>query len=289
MDPITWSFCPKGLYSVSSFRRCVEDFGDKDVSEFDKWFVSWKGLCPSSNLKRAWDTLLNAVIWSIWEARHQVVFKGSIDERDVLVDLVRFRVAWWFKNHDRGSKEHITIIVENLEFCCLEVFPMKSRISKKWIPPPRDALKFNVDGSVLEEQGRRGEIGDVLGDSYGMVLCFFSASVGKVDASTAELMATHKACLLSVSKGLLSERSILIESDSNVVLSWMKDCNFGNLVLVYIIYEIRSMLRTYGNLFVSYASKDSNMVVDGLAKKGLFGTQLSLFLFFFLLLFCFCY
>ncbi|KAK2654741.1 hypothetical protein Ddye_014597 [Dipteronia dyeriana] len=155
-DTIAWSFCQKGLYSISFFRRCVEDFGDEDVSKFDK-------------------------VWC----------------------------------------------------------------------------------------GNEG-IGDVLHDSYGVVFCSFSASVGKVDGSTAELMAIHKACLLYFLKGLLSRRSVLIESDSKVVLSWLKDCDFGNLALMNIIYEIRSMLHTYGNLLVSYASRDSNMVADGLAKKGLF-------------------
>ncbi|KAK2637505.1 hypothetical protein Ddye_032297 [Dipteronia dyeriana] len=132
--------------SVSSFRRCVEDFSDEDVSEFNK-----------------------------------VVFNSYFAERDILVDVVWFRMAWRFKNHGRGSNEPIMVMVENLEFCYLEAFPVKSRSFSKWIPPLRDALKFNVDGSV-----------------------------------------------------------------------------------------IRSLLRTYDNLLVSYASRDSNMVADGLAKKGLF-------------------
>ena len=41
-------------------------------------------------------------------------------EKEALIDLIRFRVAWWFKYHDKGSKEPITIMVENLEVCCFE-------------------------------------------------------------------------------------------------------------------------------------------------------------------------
>ncbi|KAK4847141.1 hypothetical protein QYF36_026104 [Acer negundo] len=62
--------------------------------------------------------------------------------------------------------------------------------------PLDDELKFNVDGSCNLELGR-AEIGNILRDSNGVVLHSFSAFVGKVNAHTTELMAIHKACILS--------------------------------------------------------------------------------------------
>ncbi|KAK2662495.1 hypothetical protein Ddye_001069 [Dipteronia dyeriana] len=215
-DTIAWSFCPKGLYSVSFFLKCVEDFGDKDVSEFDE---VWCGFIPSK------------VELFIWQLLH-----GKILVREVLI-----RFGLWL----------------GIGVACSLCGESSEAVDHLFLLCPWTCA-------------REGGIGGVLRDSYGVVVCSFSASMGNVDASTAELMAIHKACLLCVSKVLLSEKSILIESDSKVVLSWLKDYNFGNLALVNIIYEIRSMLCTYDNLLVSYASRDSNMVADGLAKKGLF-------------------
>ncbi|KAK3221694.1 hypothetical protein Dsin_008719 [Dipteronia sinensis] len=213
--------------------------------------------------------LFYAVVWSIWEARNHVVFKGVPAEKTALVDLVRFRVAWWFQNHGKGSKEPITVMVENLEFCCLEEKLVKTRKPKKWIPPLDEALKFNVDGSVRMERGRAG-IGGVLRDSKGVVLCSFSASVGKVDASTAEVMAIHKACQLCGSKGEVAGRSICFESDSKTAVSWVEDGDFGNLALVEVIYDIRSMLRLHSNWNVSFASRDLNLLANCLAKQRVF-------------------
>ncbi|KAK3199510.1 hypothetical protein Dsin_022925 [Dipteronia sinensis] len=243
-DTIAWSYCPKGLYTVSCFRRCVKDYSAEEVSEFGKVWYGFsppkvEGLCPNSKLGRAWITLFNAVAWSIWEVQNQAVFKGVPTERDVVIDLVRFRVAWWFKNHGRGSKEPLTVIMENLEICCLEEPPVKIRKSKKWIPPSDKALKFNVD-----------------------------AFVGSLDAPAAKLLAIHKACQLCVSKGKLVDKSINIESDSKAAVSWVEDGEFGNLALVNVIYDIRSMIYLHGNMSVSYVSRDLNLVADGLAKKG---------------------
>ncbi|KAK3199277.1 hypothetical protein Dsin_022692 [Dipteronia sinensis] len=42
-DTVAWSFCPKGLYIVSSYRRCVEELTEVGSSEKDS---VWKGTSP---------------------------------------------------------------------------------------------------------------------------------------------------------------------------------------------------------------------------------------------------
>ncbi|KAK3199278.1 hypothetical protein Dsin_022693 [Dipteronia sinensis] len=216
---------------------------------------------------RTWVTLFNAAVWTIWEAQNQVVFKGISAELAVFVDLVRFRVVWWFKHHGKGSAEPITVMVGNLEVCCFEQIPQKVYKAMAWVPPPKEVLKFNVDGSFKKEIGRAG-IGGVLLNSRGEVLCSFSAFVGNVDASTAELLAIQKACFLCVSKASVGRRKICIESDSRVAVSWVKDDDFGNLALVDVIYDICSKLRLLGKTSVNYIARDANVVADGLAKRG---------------------
>ena len=44
---------------------------------FNDWFLCWIGLCPRPSMRKAWETLFFAVIWTIWEAKNQRVFNGK--------------------------------------------------------------------------------------------------------------------------------------------------------------------------------------------------------------------
>ncbi|KAK2654158.1 hypothetical protein Ddye_014014 [Dipteronia dyeriana] len=232
------------------------------------WFCGWYGLCPSSNMRRAWSSMFYAIVWSIWEARNHMVFKGLTVELSLVIDSVRFKVAWWFKHHGKGSTEPITILMENLEICCCEASHMKVVTAKKWRPPPEGSLKFNVDRSFIVETGKAG-IGGILRNSKGEVLCSFSASVASMEATAAELLAIHWACLLCASNISFKGISICIESDSKVAIEWVKQDDFGYLPMVQVIYDIRATLRRLGNLSVCFTQRESNSDADALAKRGL--------------------
>ncbi|KAK4857855.1 hypothetical protein QYF36_007277 [Acer negundo] len=162
---------------------------------------------------------------------------------------IRRKLALYMQNHHRKN-------------------PVKRTIVKKWIPPSDDELKFNVDGSCNLELGRTG-IGGVLRDSDGIVLCSFSAFVGKVDAHTAELMAVYKACILSAANEALRGRKISFESDSMEAIAWVKDADFGNLLLVDVIYDIRAKMRLLDNSTLNFIPIAANSMADGLAKRGM--------------------
>ncbi|KAK2656145.1 hypothetical protein Ddye_009197 [Dipteronia dyeriana] len=106
-------------------------------------------------------------------------------------------------------------------------------------------------------------------NSIGEVLCSFSTSVVSSEASAAELLAIHRACLLCASNTSLKGFSILIESDSKVAIEWVKQDDFGYLPMVQVIYDIRATLRRLGNLLVCFTQRESNSDVDALAKRGL--------------------
>ncbi|KAK3199960.1 hypothetical protein Dsin_023375 [Dipteronia sinensis] len=184
---------------------------------FPEWFQGWKGLCPSVKYRRVWVTMFSAIAWSIWEARNHVLFKGISADITHFVDLIRFRVAWWFKHYGKGSSEPITVILENLKTCCVDAKPVRFSVKKAWIPPSAMDLKFN-------------------------------------------------ACVICVSKPSFVGKNSSLSSESSV--SWVNDKDFGNLCLLEMIVDIRSMLRFLGNTTVNHCSRDSNDVADNLAKKG---------------------
>ena len=196
-----------------------------------------------------------------------MVFKGLVAEVEMFSDLVRFRVAWWFKHHSRGSVEPVTVLVENLEICCDEVRKKRDKKGMEWELPVGENLKFNTDGSYLREQGRAG-IGGVLRNSKGEVLCSFSEFVGNVEAATAELLAIQKAMVLCVSNLVVKESSIVFESDSRMAVNWILGGDFGNLEVLDVILDIRSMLRGFRNLSIGYVSRSANVMADSLAKRG---------------------
>ncbi|KAK3213079.1 hypothetical protein Dsin_017785 [Dipteronia sinensis] len=103
-DVVVWTHRPNGEFSVKSFQRCIEDsLGDGQVDVVFSWggitphkvevFIwqlikGWMGLCPKVQYGRAWSSLIQAIGWSLWEARNRVVFKGISADVNYVIDLL---------------------------------------------------------------------------------------------------------------------------------------------------------------------------------------------------------
>ena len=107
------------------------------------WAKAWKSLYPAKKSERAWGTLFFAMVWTTWEIRNQVVFEGKVVIVVQVVDMVKIRVAWWFKHHGCGSKETMTAILFNLKDLCTDVNIGKLIKIEEWTPPAHYGLKFN--------------------------------------------------------------------------------------------------------------------------------------------------
>ncbi|KAK3198576.1 hypothetical protein Dsin_021991 [Dipteronia sinensis] len=62
---------------------------------------------------RSWK-IWSAFVWSIWEARNQAIFKEKEIEQVQVVDMIKFRVGWWFKHHGKASTEPINSTLLNI-------------------------------------------------------------------------------------------------------------------------------------------------------------------------------
>ncbi|KAK3189625.1 hypothetical protein Dsin_029186, partial [Dipteronia sinensis] len=195
------------------------------------WVNGWNGLCPFLNMKRDWNLLFFAMVWTIWEFRNNVVFGGKDANSSMAQDSVRFRVAWWFKNFGCGSKEDITILLLDIKNRCVDKYQTKVNRFYKWSPPLGNDLVFNVEGSARGNQGMAG-IGGVLRDARGKILCLFSSCIGIAESNTTEVFTIHRACKLISFKQPLAERHITIISDSKAAVAWINGEGFGLLSLV---------------------------------------------------------
>ncbi|KAK2640721.1 hypothetical protein Ddye_022484 [Dipteronia dyeriana] len=141
------------------------------------WLKGWNGFCPAPNQERVWCSMVIVTVWTIWESRNQVVYELVDQDVHQAADMVKYRTVWWFKHLGNGSTESVDSLLRNMRDLCVDIKKLKMSKIMDWIPPYDDNLKFNVDGSSKRKPGPSGICG-VLRDSYGKVLCIFSAHTG---------------------------------------------------------------------------------------------------------------
>ncbi|KAK3225985.1 hypothetical protein Dsin_005847 [Dipteronia sinensis] len=224
-------------------------------------------VCPLCNIDGEYVDHIFLHLWTVWEAKKKVVFRGKAVDFSLAVDTVKFRVGWWIKHYGKGSIEPVTTILLNLKDRCTESIRAKLHRLETWIPQSLDVLKFNVDCSA---RGSPGQVGmrEVLRNSSGRVLCFFSKYSGILDANMAKISVIHRASKICASNPNLIGREIVIVSDSKSAVSWVNEGRFGSIKHVNLIFNIRCNLNKLGNMVVIFNSRASNSFVDMLSKKG---------------------
>ncbi|KAK3193092.1 hypothetical protein Dsin_024402 [Dipteronia sinensis] len=254
-DAIAWSYNPNGIFSVGSFSRMLEATEGVSISAP---MLVWQGLPPPKIEVFLWQlwkgrilvkegSLFEAIVWTIWECKNKLVFKGRQLSVDQAIDAVKFWVVWWFKHLGVRSTDSIEALLCNVH----KLYVDHKKISKSrlvdWIPPPSNKLKFNVDGSVSGKPVP-GYIGGILRDLNGKILCLFSQFLGILDSNSVELWAIQKVVLLCHSNVHLQGRDILVVSDSIVAVVWVNKGDFGSVENANIIRDIRSSLSKAGGV-----------------------------------------
>ncbi|KAK2649325.1 hypothetical protein Ddye_016814 [Dipteronia dyeriana] len=165
-------------------------------------------------------------------------------------------------------EEAVTILQLNMRERCVDQSILKRSLLEEWVPPSVGRLKFNVDGSARGKPSNGG-IGGVLKDASGVVLCRFSFFVRMRDSNEAEILAIHKACELHESRVALWNKEIDIISDSLVAVLWANDSKgFGNLRVVDLVYDIKTILERVGRITISYNLRNTNSYAEILSKRG---------------------
>ncbi|GMI64142.1 hypothetical protein HRI_000083500 [Hibiscus trionum] len=99
---------------------------------------------------------------------------------------------------------------------CLELKSKEGNI--EWIPSNYGSIKFNVDGSFYKNAAG---CGGVLRSYAGDMRALFSGPVENLGPEFAELMAIWTALLVFLEVGWIGKESLIVESDSQVVLNWI--------------------------------------------------------------------
>ena len=141
-----------------------------------------------------------------------------------------------------------------------------SQVVARWKPPEAGWVKFNTDGPV-DSDNRRGGVGIVARDHMGEVVCGrCSRYDGVMDLESVELLACRDAMLLAREKNI---QQVVIETDcQNIKTLW--ESNMGERTVgVYILREMRSLVRFFQGVQLRYVSRSANRVAHSAAKEAL--------------------
>ncbi|KAK3218963.1 hypothetical protein Dsin_012933 [Dipteronia sinensis] len=185
------------------------------------------------------------------------------------MDMVLWRIAWWFKSLGPGSQVSTYVLMMNLKVGCVDNPIICRKVKCPWSPSLDGTLKFNVDGSSRDNPGPSG-IGGIMRDSKGYILCMFSSYFGFGSSALAEVQAILKACHLCVSDCCPSDVRIIIESDSVVAVAWGNGTSgVGNVSLMDYILDIKEIVaKCKPRLSVIHVSRITNVAADFLTKQG---------------------
>lgn len=234
--------------------RFAEACWQKAGLSYDMWEVEsapvWllHKLCTetSENLIK-----IATVLWGIWWARNKRVWENKEITPDVAIDWSSKQVLDWREMQKRRSQAHKQSLQPTV------------KPGTKWVPPPLDTYKINVDASVFEDQDYFS-VGMVLRDHLGQfvrgrVLRF----AGHVDVLEAELVGILEALHWSKS---FAGRIGKIESDSQQGVRAINSKLHNHLEVGHVVDQCRLLVGTEIGVSVDFIKRQANKVAHVLAR-----------------------
>jgi ribonuclease HI len=184
---------------------------------------------------------------------------------------------WWLRRNKLNAKEQ-ACTEENLKsqinywtqecdmYCRKGENNTPPKEASKWVPPPGDILKINIDGSFMHDSGQGGW-GFVIRDAAGWVR---GAGAGKLNHLASAAQAEAMACLEAVQAAAgWGMGNVQIESDSQNLIKAVQ-CTESDLTHEGILYrEIRAFVSSN---FISsnfqFCPRTCNKVAHAMAALG---------------------
>lgn len=66
-------------------------------SSIKSLFIWWQSWRFKKTKKVLWEPISFATLWSIWKVRNDLIFRGVIPKWEEMGEIIKFRVATWFK------------------------------------------------------------------------------------------------------------------------------------------------------------------------------------------------
>ncbi|KAE8726423.1 hypothetical protein F3Y22_tig00006991pilonHSYRG00009 [Hibiscus syriacus] len=171
---------------------------------------SWSDLVTNSMI---WNFVPAVVLWSIWNYRNSIFFENMVLDRSSLFFIIKVRLVKWFLAKFHQVQIPVDSLIADPTLADgYKGLQTTSKTVHKWLPPPADFFKFNVDGAVRKD-GLIGGIGGILKNHNGFVLATFSERLGPGPPPLAELKAIRKAVGIFYSSVWASKGRLILETD----------------------------------------------------------------------------
>ncbi|GLT97294.1 hypothetical protein SLE2022_148670 [Rubroshorea leprosula] len=123
----------KVAYSI--WNACFKWWGVKTALDRDcgKVLEQHPNLIKTKGEKKGWECIWFSIVWSIWLARNEKVFRGKDADRDRIVELVQLRAFNWIKCKGGGGFFSLADWFHNPAGCLeMSYGNRKSMNSEKW-------------------------------------------------------------------------------------------------------------------------------------------------------------
>jgi len=226
--------------------RCIE----KDASVHDWFQYNLNG----HHRDAGWPEKFAIILWYIWKWRCKACFDNNAD---VPGDRGAFLVA---RIHDiRTAMEQgvyeLTDTSTNLHMTWI-----------KWTPPSAGWKVLNIDGAVMDTQGRVGA-GGVIRDEAAKWIVGFSEYLGACSVLKAEVRALLRGLKIAQELGVTK---LWIYTDSSTLISMITNPSTWKTEVSPLIHQCVQLLVWPGwETQVSHCFREINQVADKLAKLGL--------------------
>lgn len=142
---------------------------------------------------------------------------------------------------------------------------MNRRTEARWVPPPSNVLKVNVDGVVCSGDGRAA-VGCVGRDSTGGWIAGEAWNVGVATPAKAELLALFYGLHFAWKLGFMSD---MVETDSQQVVDLIYSQVNGNEQLSGLVEACQELMQREWYVMVVHIYREANAVADWIARWGL--------------------
>ncbi|KAE8712121.1 hypothetical protein F3Y22_tig00110264pilonHSYRG00352 [Hibiscus syriacus] len=182
------------------------------------FFMAWKELLPAVYKCRiVWGIIPQAVIWSVWLHRNDLVFNGKKPDVRQIKFAAKVRVVCWLEAKFKGAPFTKEDFLADLSRATDTILKKMGLVLCSWSPPPVGTFKFNVDGAFKADESVGG-IGGILRNDAGKLLFSFSNLIGSVSPLLAEALAIEHTLELTTASTWLNNFKVVIESDCEVMV-----------------------------------------------------------------------
>ncbi|XP_039072016.1 uncharacterized protein LOC120219245 [Hibiscus syriacus] len=250
----------------------IKEFGEFNSSGWS-WYVQLRRNLCDWELEQFSNFL--AIIHNFspsQESRDGLIWRGNGEGRSLdhieLFFMARLRLASWFL----AKFNEVTITKDSqISDPSIADFCSSSRNSATkivcWIPPPKGFLKLNVDAAVCNDWRKSG-VGGLLRDEAGKIMGSFKESADPGPPTLLELVAIKRGVLIFEHILQRFKNRWIVESDSKLVVDWVKNLDSSPGVFLHLVKDIVAMIRVLEGA-IRWVDKTANIEADSLAKAGI--------------------